>query len=265
MMKKYTVLFLLLFVCLTSFAQAGLSISPGKIFFRNAQGTVATQKVRIANPNDKAVEVGVSLGDWNYDQQGSNNVVEANSLSTSASSWIQILPNSYFVMEPNETKEVEVILNVPQNLATDVPVHTAMIFFTQLNPGDALDENGAAIKVTVRMGLKIYHADQNNVESIEITDIKPNKGIDGSKLIEVFFQNDGKLWSDGRLVASIFNQQTGQKTVLNTVDFYSLPNDLRKQSFVVPNELNKGTYTFIVQITYGKDNTVKVAELDFTL
>lgn len=263
-MKKLFLLFLFL-SSLTTLAQAGLSISPGKLYFRDAAGTIATQKVRIANPNDKAVEVGVSMGDWNYDDKGSNNVVEANTLKTSASQWIQVLPNSYFIIEPNEIKEVEVVLNIPQNLPSDVPVHTAMIFFTQLNPGNAVDENGAAIKVTVRMGLKVYHANQNNTESVEITDIKPSKTAEGNKAIEVSFQNDGKLWSDGKLTASIFNQQTGEKTTLNTVDFYSLPNDLRKQSFALPNQLNSGTYTFIVQLTYGKENVVKVAELDFTL
>ena len=86
-MKKLILLFLLL-SALPIFAQAGLSISPGKMYFRNAAGTIATQKVRIANPNDKAVEVGVSIGDWNYDEKGSNNVVEANILETSASQWI---------------------------------------------------------------------------------------------------------------------------------------------------------------------------------
>ncbi|EKB02641.1 hypothetical protein HMPREF9711_03103 [Myroides odoratimimus CCUG 3837] len=263
-MKKLILLFLLL-SALPIFAQAGLSISPGKMYFRNAAGTIATQKVRIANPNDKAVEVGVSIGDWNYDEKGSNNVVEANILETSASQWIQVLPNSYFLIEPNEVKEVEIILNVPQDLPANIPVHTAMVFFTQLNPGNAVDENGAAIKVTVRMGLKVYHANQNNTESVEIVDIKPAKTAEGEKAIEVNFQNDGKLWSDGKMTASIFNQQTGEKTTLNTLDFYSLPTDLRKHIIPLPNQLKTGTYTFIIQLTYGKDNIVKVAELDFTL
>lgn len=263
MRKLFYLVFLL--SSIVSFAQAGLSISPGKMYFRNTAGTVATQKVRIANPNDKAVEVGVSLGDWNYDTNGSNHIAEANTLRNSASSWIQVLPNSYFVIEPNEIKEVEVILNVPQQLDADTPVHTAMIFFTQLNPGNAVDENGAAIKVTVRMGLKVYHANQNNTESVEITNLEPNKTPDGQRAIDVSFQNNGLLWSDGKITATIFDQQTGEKQALNTLDFYSLPDDSRKQSFPLPQDLKPGTYTFIVQLTYGKDNTVKVAELDFTL
>ncbi|MGS4345548.1 hypothetical protein ACKUSY_08135 [Myroides odoratus] len=263
-MKKSLFLFFLLY-SIASFAQAGLSISPGKMYFRNEAGTVATQKVRIANPNDKAVEVGVSLGDWNYDEKGSNQIAEMNTLANSATSWIQVLPNSYFVIEPNEIKEVDLILNVPSNLAPDVPVHTAMVFFTQLNPGNAVDENGAAIKVTVRMGLKVYHALPNNTETIDIVNIEPSKTEEGHRAIAVSFENTGLLWSDGKITATVFDQQTGKKHILNTLDFYSLPQDSRKQSFALPQGLTSGTYTFIVQLTYGKDNNVKVAELDFTL
>lgn len=263
-MKKTLFLFLL-FCSIASFAQAGLSISPGKMYFNNAAGTVATQKVRIANPNDKAVEVGVSLGDWNYDERGSNHIAESNTLENSASSWIQVLPNSYFVIEPNEIKEVDVILNVPPSLAEEIPVHTAMIFFTQLNPGNAVDENGAAIKVTVRMGLKVYHALPNRIESVDVINLEPSKTAEGNRAIAVTFQNNGQLWSDGKITATIFDQQTGVKQALNTLDFYSLPQDTRKHSYPLPEDLQPGAYTFIVQLTYGKDNKVKVAELDFTL
>lgn len=263
-MKKILILFFIL-VSFASFAQAGLSISPGKMYFRNTAGTVASQKVRIANPNDKAVEVGVSLGDWNYDEKGSNHIAEVNTLNNTAASWIQVLPNSYFVIEPNEVKEVEVILNAPATLTEAIPVHTSMLFFTQLNPGNAVDENGAAIKVTVRMGLKVYHANPSNTESVEITDLVPSKSTDGNRAIDISFQNNGLLWSDGKITALLFDQQTGEKTTIKALEFYSLPNDLRTQSIALPKELKPGTYTFIVQLSYGKDNTMKVAELDFTL
>ncbi|WP_267740775.1 fimbrial biogenesis chaperone [Myroides injenensis] len=262
---KNIILFLFCFLQVACFAQAGLSISPGKMFFRDNAGSVASQKVRISNPNNKAVEVGVSLNDWNYTEQGVNHIADANTLAISCATWIQVLPSSFFIIEPNETKEIEVIMNIPADLQDDVPVHTGMIFFTQLNPGDALDENGAAIKVTVRMGLKVYHALTENQESIEITDIKPNKAENGQREIQVFFENDGKLWSDGKITASIFDQQSGGKIELGELDFYSLPADKRSMLYLLPSDLPAGSYTFIVQIVYGKENVVKVAEIDFKI
>lgn len=262
---KNIILFLFCFVQVACFAQAGLSISPGKMFFRDNAGTVASQKVRISNPNNKAVEVGVSLSDWEYTQQGVNHIADVNTLDVSCANWIQVLPSAFFIIEPNESKEIEVVMNIPADLPEDIPVHTSMIFFTQLNPGDALDENGAAIKVTVRMGLKVYHALADNQESIEITDIKPNKTENGQREIQVFFENDGKLWSDGKITASIFNQQDGSKIDLGELDFYSLPSDKRNMIYPVPSDLASGSYTFIVQIVYGKENIVKVAEIDFKI
>lgn len=259
--------FILLFLVLPSmlFAQAGLSISPGKMFFREGKGAAASQKIRISNPNTKAVEVGVSLSDWNYTDKGVNHIENAGTLENSCAAWIQVLPSSYFVVEPNEVKEVEVLMNVPADLDTSESVHTAMVFFTQLNPGDAVDENGAAIKVTVRMGLKVYHALADNQESVSITDIRPGRSGSGDPEIEVFFENDGELWSDGRLSASIFSQQTGAKREFKEVDFYSLPKDKRSVGYPIPTDLEKGKYTFIAQLAYGKENAIKVAEIDFEL
>ena len=114
-----------------------MTASPGKLYYRFSPGGTNTQKIIVQNPNDKELEIGVSLSDWNYDSTGGNQVYEAGSLKNSCADWIKILPASYFTLQPNERRELNVVVSAPANADTSIPVHTAMVYLSQLNPGNA--------------------------------------------------------------------------------------------------------------------------------
>ena len=253
------------FLYYSSFAQAGLTVSPGKLFFYENNKIPVTQKVNITNPTNKVLEIGVSINDWNYDKNGSNNITEFNSLKESCSSWLQVLPNSFFTIEPNSTKEVEVVLTNPSDTNPNIPVHTSMLFFTQLNPGDSVDEKGASIKVTVRMGVKVYHAKQNVEGDISIVDFRPKKDDKNNKFVDLEFKNTGKIWTEGKIIWSLFNNKTGKTTELSEEEFYTLPNDVRIVSKQIDPKLTSGQYTISAQVVYGKNETIQLAEMDFEI
>ena len=139
-------------------AQAGMTVSPGKLYYKLPPGASATQKIVVSNPNNKELEIGVSMNDWDYDTLGNNQTYDAGTLKSSGAAWVQVMPGSYFTLQPNEKRELDIIFTVPGDANTSIPVHTAMLFLTQLNPGDAKAADGTSIKVSVRMGVKIYHA-----------------------------------------------------------------------------------------------------------
>lgn len=252
-------------IAYSTFAQAGLTVSPGKLFFYENSNLPASQKVSITNPTNKILEIGVSLSDWNYDNLGSNHITDYNTLSESCSSWIQILPNTFFTIEPNSTKQVEVVLTTPTNINPNNPVHTSMLFFTQLNPGESVDEKGASIKVTVRMGVKIYHAKQNIEGDIAIIDFRPKKDEANNKSVELEFKNSGDIWTEGKIIWSLFNYKTGKTTEISEEDFYTLPKDIRLVSTKLDPKLPAGKYTITAQILYGKNETIQLAEMDFEI
>ena len=251
-----------------TFAQAGISASPAKLYYRLAPGSSASQKVIIANPNAKELEIGLSMGDWAYDSLGVNNLPDPNTLKTSCTEWIKVFPGAYFTVQPNERKELNIVLDVPANADTSIPVHTAMLYFTQLNPGDAKGANGAAIKVSVRMGIKVYHsfttADERNVELVNFTD---RKKTDQAKKpyteLELKCENTGKIWIDGNIQWELLNTQSGEKTKLPEDYFLSLPGDKRTIKKVLPKDLKKGRYNATAVINYGNKDELKIAELEF--
>lgn len=249
---------------LFGYSQTSLSVSPPRTYFTLGPGQVETKQILVTNPSKtQTLELAVSFNDWEYDSLGNNVIKEAAVLNTSAVEWIEILPQSFFSLAPGASHELDVRMRVPENLDPTVPVHTAMIFLTQINPTDGFDEKGANIKIAVRSGVKIYH--RNNVAreaNLEITGFS-YQAEDPTNLHFVF-ENTGNVWSDGTLSCELLNQETGKKTNLQDVVFYTMPGDERSVQLQLPENLTAGKYIATALVDYEHASAVKMAELSFT-
>jgi P pilus assembly chaperone PapD len=260
------VVFLLAGFSMRVSAQAGMTVSPGKLYYKLAAGGSATQKIIVSNPNDKELEIGVSVSDWNYDSLGNNQTFDAGTLETSCADWVQVMPGSYFTLKPNEKRELNIVFTVPANANKDIPVHNAMIFLTQLNPGDAKAANGTSIKVSVRMGIKLYHSftpvEERDIDIVNLKDVADTGSNPGH--LEMLLKNTGKAWIEAKIKWELLNTQTGEKRKLEDQDVYSLPGDLRIIRQPLPGDLKKGKYTATAIINYGNKDELKIVELEFT-
>lgn len=261
--QSMLLLLMALFVYADSHAQAGITASPSRLYFNNTAAGSKSQKIIVTNPSNKPLEIGVSISDWDYDSLGNNRIYDAGKLKTSAAKSINVLPGSYFTLLPNETKELTVQF---KPAASKAPYQTGMIFFTQLNPGTAEKSNGAALKVTVRIGVKVYYSanGESTDAAIEIKDLK-DIGTGADKKLQLTLQNSSSSWVNGKCKWEVLNTANGSKTALPEQEFYTLPGDKRILRLPVPNTLPKGKYTATAVLTYGKNKDVKVAELEFEL
>lgn len=249
------------------FAQAGMTVSPGKLYYKLPPGSSNTQKIIVSNPNNMELEIGVSVSDWDYDSVGNNITYDAGTLKTSCADWVQVMPGSYFTLRPNEKRELNIVFTVPPNADTSVPVHTAMLFLTQLNPGDAKSANGTSIKVSVRMGVKLYHsftqAEERNIDVVNFRDVAAAEKNASPGFLELQLENTGKIWLEGKIKWELLNTQTGEKLKLDEQDVFSLPGDSRFIRQNLPENLKKGQYTATAIINYGNKDELKVVELEF--
>lgn len=261
-LKTAIAAFLAIMASAQAFGQAGITASPTRLFYK--PGTKQEQKVVVSNPNkDKSLEIGVSINDWTYDSLGNNLSFEAGALAISCAGNVKVLPGSYFTLAPGETRELSIsVSGVPSD--KNIPVRTAMLYLTQLNPGDAATQNGAAIKVTVRMGIKIYYTEDANakpdMEIINFTTVK-----DGDKLnaLKLYADNTGAIWLNGTVHYDLLNKETGKKYQIAPIEFYSLPGDKRIFENALPKDMDKGKYTATAIVNFGTNEELKIAELDF--
>jgi hypothetical protein len=252
------------FLCM---GQAGITASPSKLYYRLPAGSTGIQKVTVINPLTKDLEVGVSLGDWDYDSLGTNRLHDPGLLKISCANWVKVLPGSYFTLLPNERKELTVELSVPQNADKTIPVHTAMLYFTQLNPGDTKAVNGASIKVSVRMGVKIYHSfsqsDNRNIDITDFIDRKKDPAKSSAGLLELRMENVGNIWLEGKIKWELLHTQSGEKFKMEDLIFLLLPGDKRVLRQDLPVNLKKGRYSATAIVNYGNKDELKIVELDF--
>lgn len=256
---KYFVL-LLVFSFGITHAQTGLSVSPPRTYYVSAAGESLTKKILVTNTSkDTSLELTVSLSDWEYDATGNNVVSEPGTLPNSASEWITVRPQSYFTLPPGETRELEVVLKAPaQNGSIDV--HTSLLFITQTNPVDSF-EQGALVKVSLRSGVKLYHRyNSSENPSIEFNDYRYDVK---SKNLILSVENVGNVWTDGTVITELINVNDGTRYKLEDQVIYTLPADKRTVTIVLPKELKPGKYTASSMLSYGDDDTIKMAELAF--
>lgn len=250
------------FSAMELFAQAGITASPSRLYF--SPGNKSEQTIVVINPsNDKNLEVGITLNDWEYDSVGNNVVYGGGERPNSLSKYIKILPSAFFTLAPGESKNVIVgVAGVPED--ANIPVKTAMLYLTQLNPGDGKNENGAAIKVTVRMGIKVYYTSKvGAAPDVEITNLVTNQAKDTVNGLRLSFDNTGQLWANGTIKFEYLNKATGKKYTSTPAEFYSLPGDKRIFDTEFPKGMEKGKYTATGIVNYGSNDEIKIAEIDF--
>ena len=260
-MKKFVLLFL--FIIIKIQAQTGISVSPPRVYFETASGSSSTQKVTVTNVSAKhTLDLAVSLGDWEYDERGENIMQPANTLENSCSDWISInKEDTYFSLGPGERKDISVTLTTPTLSKDQLDAHTAVLFVSQMNPVDGKDNTGAKIKVSVKSGIKIFHKKpETSARKIEIKDLKFDTA---NKVLNLQFENQSSLWTDGKITTDLINTTTGKKVAVETVVFYTLPENIRKVSIPVKDLKEKGSYNLSVLIDYGDDSTLEMAELNF--
>lgn len=262
-MKKTIVTLLVFLIGLQATGQVGISVSPPRLYFELNPGVSGTNKVKVTNVSSKnSLDLAITLGDWEYDEKGENLMFEPGKLPTSCASWISVGQGNYFSLKPGESKEINITLTTPRSLDTKHPVHTSLLYITQMNPNNEVNDQGADIKVNVRSAVKIYHRVQKSkTQKIDIQNLAYNKE---SKTLDLLFNNLGNSWADGSIFLELLNNQTGKQIKLQPTVFYTLPGNKRIVHLDLPKDLPKGRYTATVLIDYDDQNNIEAAELNFT-
>lgn len=244
-------------------AQVGLSVSPPRVYYTLGEGESGSQKVLVSNlSKEHMLNISFTFGDWKYDDRGNNLMFPPDTLDNSCASWLSLPGGTYINLEPAESREIDLMMTVPSILQETDNVQTAMLYVTQMNPVDGVDAKGAAIKINVRQGIKIYRKGlQPETKQLEIVNMTLDRERD---IIGLEFINSGNAWVNGTLKATLFNRATGKEIALDETVYYTMPGDRRLMDIPLKDKPEKGEYTATVMLDYGDDNTLEAAELEFT-
>lgn len=264
MKTSFLTLYLLCGGFLYGYAQTGISVSPPRVYFETGPGRTVSEKVSVTNASKTTVlDLSVSLGDWAYDENGGNLILPADSLKNSFAKWVTVSEGSYFSLKPDETKELTINVSVPPTLSPEIPAYTALVFVTQMNPVDDVNAQGSQIKLSVRSGIKLYFRSNATakVKKLEITGLKFDPKAEA---LELTFQNQSNVWTDGVIYTDLLNTGTGKPVKIEETGFRTLPGDKRIVRIPLPKDLAKGSYTATIMMDFGNESEMEAAELKFT-
>lgn len=264
MKTSFLTLYLLLGGLLCTFAQTGISVSPPRLYFETGLGNTSAERVTVTNASKTTVlDLSVSLGDWAYDESGGNLILPPDSLRNSFASWVTVSEGSYFSLKPGESKDLTVNVTVPAGADAGIPVYTALLFVTQMNPVDDVNAQGSQIKLSVRSGIKLYcrPAVSGKIKKLEITGLK---FFPEARELDLAFENQGNVWTDGVIYTDLLNTGSGKALKVEDAGFRTLPGDKRVMRIALPKDLEKGNYTATLMMDFGSDSEMEAAELKFT-
>ena len=258
----YFVFLAFIFPFLFTKAQMGLGVSPPRNYYTSGGGISTTNKIVVSNSSKTTpLTLTISLSDWKYDSHGNNVMGAVGEFDNSCALWVEVMPQSYFTLAAGESKEIEVTVTPPSKRNDSLEVHTAMLFITQTNSIDSYNENGALVKVSIQSGIKIYHRYNTPANpSIEFNDYRFDKK---SRNLELSLENTGNIWTDGTVLTELVNVNDGTKYTLSDQIIYTLPGDKRNVTVPLPKDIKPGKYTASSTLSYGDDDTIKMAELAF--
>lgn len=262
--KCMSIICLLLVATYSLFSQIGISVSPPRLYYDLNPGETGTQKVLVNNiSKEHIMSLSITFGDWKYNELGNNMMFPPDSLNFSCASWLSVDEGTYFTLNPGENREIELRMSVPEETeGYKSSVNTAMVYVTQMNAVDGVDADGAAIKVNVRQGIKVYHNDASATKKlIEIVELSLDSENDRLRLS---FNNSGNIWANGTVNTTLFNQNTGDEIVLDESVFYTLPGDKRTMFLPFGKDLASGEYIATIIIDYGDEVALEAAELQFS-
>lgn len=259
-LRNILILFFIVFQTAQLHAQTGISVTPPRNYFIAQEGARDTKTITVTNlSKNHSLDLSISLNDWEYNEVGENMVRDAGTLDNSCAEWITILPEAIFSLEPEESKELEILMQVPEEVNGNTKIRTAMLYINQLNTTSAVNEQGANIMVSVRSGIKIYHK-LNNQRNPEIDPTNFTHEKDKNRL-RLEFENIGNIWTDGDLSFDLLHQETGEKVKIKNEVFYTLPGDQRIMYIPLPDGLKVGSYLMSALFEYNRK--MKIAELPF--
>ena len=136
-------------------------VSPVKLFYNAEPGEAQTKYVSVKNHSNKTQTFIINISDYNVNNKGQGEYLDAGSLKNSIADWVSIAP-SFFELEPNAEKEITITLQQPAN---DYSSKWGVLFFRTAKEQTAYSADKSlqtSMNVSARIVVDIYQTPSSN-------------------------------------------------------------------------------------------------------
>lgn len=244
------------------------SVSPSRLYYKIAPGGYKSQKIRVTNNGDKTETFKVEFADFRAPgNQGKTEVTPTGETNErGCSQWLSASP-SFVEVGPGETKDVEILLQVP-NIpeANTARWAVAVVKLARENTGQMAkgsDVVGMQILQSIQFVIHIFQTPPAVTfkEASIVKFYRDTTATDSITILKMVVKNTGDAIIDCAPYLDFVNSSTGKKTTIRNKGFSVLPGGERELVFKIPGALEKGVYNILGVVDYGSDNDIAGAEL----
>jgi len=273
MKSKYSTTLTLSFIFIFLFGMFGVataqevSIAPSILRFNLDKGGNDSRIVKITNRSTIRQSMQTSIGDWYRDSLGNHVYLKPGEMKErSNAAFVSITP-SFIEIEPNETAEVLVSIQIPSVDTIVNQMTWSMLFVkgTVEKTSPFVPENQLAtqIRESYRFGVHIYNTPSTTneakavLEDFMVTQATPTDSVVKYMLRS---KNDGDVIIKCKSYLEITNLNTGETVKVDPDEFTIFPNEIKTSIFTLPSDLTGGEYSVLGILDYGDQYPLEAIE-----
>ena len=237
-------------------------VAPVIINFNANPGEIQQKKVTVRNHSNTKETYNFVLGDYDIDENGKKERVPAGKSNRSCSNWLAINP-SFIELNPNESKEVNVIITVPSDgFATKWGIIYVQPVKEQVS--DPVDKNSvSSLTVTPRIVILVNQSPKaNNNYKANLSNLREvTEQGDSIRSFEVTVNNIGDKIIEARINLAVADLTTAKEKKFEGIMQRVYPGEKRKIVLTLPNNIGKGQHALAAILDYGHGTNLEGAQI----
>ncbi len=227
-------------------------VAPVLMNFTGDPGTVTTKALTVRNYANIKQKFTLKFSDYIIDENGVKQIKAMNTTKNSCASWITINP-SFVELQPNESKELSVLMAVPQN---HFETRWGMIHVEVAKEKDIFNADkqlATGVIIVPRINVLVKQSPKSNsnysAKLVSLTEITETK--DKFRKFEIKILNNGDKVIDAKVYLAIANIKTAEEKKYNKKSITVYPNNKRKLTLILPEKIEPGEYALAAILDYG--------------
>ena len=259
---KFNLLRLLLMVTSVFFISGlfaqDFEVGPVKLNYDCEPGEIQTKIVTIRNHDNQKQQFLLTVSDMKFDSANAQTTT-----NKSCKDWISVSP-SFFEINPNDKKEVKVIMQVPpgESSTRGAIIHVGAT--EEKTAFDADKQMKSSINVKPRISVKVLQSPKSNTNyKGAISNLKEiTTSKDTARTFQVRISNIGDKMIDTRIYLVLSNLETAKEIKDKPRNKSLFPGVSETINLYLPKNIPPGKYSLAAILDYGDNSTLEAVQMN---